>query len=200
VSSPLDLVAGAIALDRSAFEALLGADGRRLAIGTWVAAAAGLSTAIGQSVALFAVRVSPRRFAATLLFQMAIFVVAFFAWALSTAGVARFGFDSVRPLGDVIAVMGLAYAPQLWGALVLMPYFGAPLQNLLSAWTLVATVIATAVAFGLDLPQAIACTAGGWIVTQLGQRTVGRPVIRAGRRVRTWVAGAELGPRRRRAR
>ncbi len=197
MSSPLELVQGALALDRSAFDALLDASDGRLATGAWVAAAAGLSTAVGQSVVLFAVRVSPRRFVASLALQVLIFVAAFFVWALSIALVARLGFDGVRPLGDVIAVVGLAYAPQLLGAFALMPYFGAPLQTLLSAWTLLATVVATAAAFGLGLPSAIACAAGGWLVTQLGQRTVGRPVVRAGQRVRSWVAGAELGRGRR---
>jgi hypothetical protein len=197
MSAPLELVQGALALDRGAFEALLGAEGRRLATGAWVAAGAGLSTAVGQSVALFAVRVSPRRFAASLVVQMLLYVAAFFVWALSIAWVARIAFDAARPLGDVIAAIGLAYAPQLLGALGLMPYFGAPLQTLLSAWTLMATVVAASVAFGLGLPAAIACTAGGWVVAHLGQRTVGRPVVRAGRRVRSWVAGAELSRARR---
>ncbi len=195
MGTAIDLVMGALALDRGAFAALTepGRDAAR--IGTGVVFVAGLSLAIGQSVALFAVRVSPRRFAASLLLQAALFVATFFVWALSVGWVAAFGFDAARPLRDVVAAIGLAHAPQLLAALVLTPYFGAPLQTLLWAWTLVATLVATSVVFDLDLRQALVCAAGGGLLTLLGQRTVGRPLVRAGRRVRLWVAGSDPGSR-----
>jgi len=187
---PVDLVLGALALDRAAFEALLAAEAMHLRTGTLVTFFAGLSIAIGQSVALFALQVSPRRFAASLLVQAVLFVASFFAWAVSVWWVARVGFDAARPLRDVIAVVGLAHAPQLLGFLVLTPYFGAPLQNLLSAWTLVATLVGTAVLFSLDLRASALVVAGGWLLTLLGQRTFGRPLVRLGRRVRLLVVGA----------
>jgi hypothetical protein len=68
----------------------------------------------------------------------------------------------------VVAVIGLAHAPQLLGALVLAPYFGTPLAALLSAWTLAATIVATSAVFGLALPEAIACAAGGWLLSHSG--------------------------------
>jgi len=199
VTTPLDLVRGALALDPAAFRALLSpvvADPR---LGLAVVYLAGLSHALGQSVALFAQRVSPRRFLATLAVQAALYLAAFLLWAVSVWWVARLGFDAARPLRDVVAVVGLAYAPQLFGALVLAPYLGGPLQTALSVWTLLATLVATAAVFGLTTAQAVACTAGGWLLSQLLQRTLGRPVVRAGRRVRAWVAGiapdAGPGPR-----
>jgi len=57
--------------------------------------------------------------------------------------------------------------------------------------------VAAAAVFGLTPTQAIACTTGGWLLSQLLQRTVGRPVVRAGRRVRAWVAGVAPGAQRR---
>jgi hypothetical protein len=200
MSSALDLVLGAFALDRTVFAALLEAGALRPPVGTWVLFGAGLSFAIGQSVALFAVRVSPRRFAASLLVQALVFAASFFVWALATWAVAWALFDAARALRDVVAVIGLAHAPQLLGALVLAPYFGTPLAALLSAWTLAATIVATSAVFGLALPEAIACAAAGWLLSQLGQRTVGRPVLRLGRRVRNWVVGADPADRRRRVR
>jgi hypothetical protein len=193
----LDLVHGAFALDRTVFAALLEAGTQRPPVGTWVLFGAGLSFAIGQSVALFAVRVSPRRFAASLLVQALLFAASFFVWALATWGVAWALFDAARALRDVVAVIGLAHAPQLLGALVLAPYFGTPLAALLSAWTLAATIVATSAVFGLALPEAIACAAAGWLISQVGQRTVGRPLLRLGRRVRNWVVGADPTDRRR---
>jgi hypothetical protein len=169
----------------------------QLRVGAWVVFAAGLSLAVGQSVALFAVRVSPRRFLASLVVQAVLFAAGFFFWALSVWWVARFGFDAVRPLRDVVAVIGLAYAPQLFGALILAPYLGVPLQTLLSAWTLLGTVVATSVVFGLGLQDAVLAAGAGWLVTQIGQRTIGRPLVRWGRRVRNWVVGADLNAPRR---
>jgi hypothetical protein len=197
VSSTLDLVLGALALDRTVFATLLEAGPMRPPVGAWVLFGAGLSYAIGQSVALFAVRVSPRRFAASLLVQALLFASSFFVWALATWGVAWVLFDAERSLRDVVAVIGLAHAPQLLGALVLAPYFGTPLAALLSAWTLAVTIVATSAVFGLALPEAIACAAVGWLLSQLGLRTVGRPVVRLGRRVRNWVVGADPADRHR---
>ncbi len=189
MTTPLDLVRGALALDPEAFRALLAPAAADPRLGLAVVYLAGLSLALGQSVVLFAERVSPRRFLSTLAVQAALFLAAFMVWALSVWWVARVGFDAARPLRDVVAVVGLAYAPQLFGVLVLAPYLGGPLQALLSVWTLLATLVAAAAVFGLTPLQAVACSAGGWLLSQLLQRTVGRPVVRAGRRVRAWVAG-----------
>ncbi|MBW6456012.1 MAG: hypothetical protein K0A98_08990 [Trueperaceae bacterium] len=189
MTTPLDLVRGALALDPEAFRALLAPAAADPRLGLAVVYLAGLSLALGQSVVLFAERVSPRRFVSTLAVQAALFLAAFMVWAVSVWWVARVGFDAARPLRDVVAVVGLAYAPQLFGVLVLAPYLGGPLQALLSVWTLLATLVAASAVFGLTLAQAVACTAGGWLLSQLLQRTLGRPVVRAGRRVRAWVAG-----------
>jgi len=194
MTTPLDLVLGALALDPEAFQALLGPGAAHQRLGLAVVYLAGLSMAVGQSVALFAARVSPRRFAATLAVQAGLFLAAFLVWALSVWWVARVGFDAARPLRDVVAVVGLAYAPQLFGVLVLAPYLGGPLQAALSVWTLLATLVAASAVFGLTLGQAITCAAGGWLLSQLLQRTLGRPVVRVGRRVRAWVAGIESTP------
>ncbi len=194
MTTPLDLILGALALDPEAFQALLGPGAARQRLGLGVVYLAGLSMALGQSVVLFAERVSPRRFASTLAVQAGLFLAAFLVWALSVWWVARVGFDAARPLRDVIAVVGLAYAPQLFGVLVLAPYLGGPLQAALSVWTLLATQVAASAVFGLTLGQAVVCAAGGWLLSQLLQRTLGRPVVRVGRRVRAWVAGIESGP------
>jgi hypothetical protein len=197
MTGAFDLVLGALALDRGAFEALLEAGTQRPPVGGWVVFGAGLSIAIGQSVALFAVRVSPRRFGASLLVQALLFTASFLVWASSTWWVGRLGFGAVAPWRDVVVAIGLAHAPQLLGALVLAPYFGTPLAALLSAWTLASATVATSVALGLDLRQAALCAAGGWLLSQLLQRTVGRPVVRLGRRIRNWVVGADPRDRRR---
>ncbi len=199
MDAPLELVWGALRLDAAAFRSLLVA-APAAGVGLTVVYLAGLSLAVGQSVVLFAERVSPRRFAATLVVQAVLFLASFVAYALAVWWVARVGFDAARPLRDVVAVVGLAHAPQLLGFLILTPYLGGPLQSLLSAWTLLATVVAAAAVFDLGAAQALACSAGGWVVAQLLQRTLGVPLVRAGQRVRAWVAGIEMASAARRAR
>ena len=199
MGTPLELVWGALRLDPAAFRSLLVA-APGAGVGLTVVYLAGLSLAVGQSVVLFAERVSPRRFAATLGVQAVLFLASFVGWALAVWWVARVGFDAARPLRDVVAVVGLAHAPQLLGFLILTPYLGGPLQSLLSAWTLLATVVAAAAVFDLGAAQALACSASGWLVAQLLQRTLGAPLVRAGQRVRAWVAGIEIASTARRER
>lgn len=191
-----ELIGGALALDPAAFRALVAVDPSRLRLGLLVAFLAGLSLATGQSVALFAVGVAPRRFAASLLLQSALFVTGLLVWATSVWWLAGVAFDAARPWRDVVAVTGLAHAPQLFGALILAPYFGAALYVALTIWTLLASLVATATLLELSFAEAALCAAGGWLLAQLLQRTIGRPFTAIARSVRRRVAGP---PRRQRA-
>jgi hypothetical protein len=96
-----------------------------------------------------------------------------------------------------VAATGLAHAPQLFGAFVLVPYFGSAIGGLLSVWTLLAVWVATAAVFDLSATQALAASAGGWLLVHALQRTVGRPLAGLSRRLRRTVAGTELRPTRR---
>ncbi len=184
-----ELIGGALALDPEAFRSLVTLDPSRLRLGLVVAFLAGLSLATGQSVALFAVGVAPRRFLASLLLQAALFVTGFVVWATSVWWLGGVAFDAARPWRDVVAATGLAHAPQLFGALVLAPYFGAALYVGLSIWTLLASLVATATLLDLSFTQAAVCAAGGWLVAQLLQRTIGRPFTSVARFLRRRIAG-----------
>lgn len=187
----LDLVRQALALDPQAFAAAEGGP-YSLRLALTVVFLAGLSSALGQSVVLFAARVKPRRFAASLLLQAAIFVAVYLFWTLSIWGVARVVFHELRPFRDIAMAVGLAYAPQLFGFFVLTPYLGSFFGVVLSVWNLLAITIAAHVVFDLGLWQALACSALGWVLLQLAQRTVGWPVGWLARRARHWVAGRPL--------
>jgi hypothetical protein len=189
---PIDAVLAAWSLDPEAFRST--ATGARF--GVAVVLAAGLALAVGQSLALFAVGVRPRRFAASLLVQAALFALGFLTWATSAWLIATLAFDGAVSWRSMIAATGLAHAPQLFGAFVLVPYFGTAIGGLLSVWTLLAVWVATAAAFDLSAPQALAASVGGWLLVHVFQRTVGRPLARFSRRVRRAVAGAEPRPLR----
>jgi len=135
----------------------------------------GISDMIGQSVVLFANRVSPRRFLVSLLMGGAMLVISVFFWAASIWAIASFIFDAHRLLRDVLIVIALSYAPLLFGFLILLPYFGNIIQKLLRVWIFLALLIGVAVAFQFGFWQALLSTVLGWILYELIARI---PILR----------------------
>jgi len=191
--SGLDLVLQALVLDPRAFAALdQGLAGLRLSL--VVVFLAGVSSALGQSVVLFANRVSQRRFLLSLLLSGLIFVFVYLFWSTSLWIIAAFLFGHARPYLNALRTVGLAYSPQLFGFLILTPYFGSFVSALLSVWNLLAIVVASRAVFHLSVLQSVAAAALGWVLLQILQRTIGRPVIGIGKRLRVAVAGRHLVP------
>lgn len=190
----LGLITGALGLSREAFRTLLEGQVAPLRLGLFVTFFGGLSLAAGQSVALFALRVSRRRLGLSLLLQAALYLASFLLWTWSVWLVGSFGFGGERAYVEVAAAIGLAHAPQLFGLLALTPYLGVPLQGLLNAWTLLATLVATTVLFDVSPVQATLCVAGGWLLVQVAQRLVGRPFTSLGVWLRRAATGTELRP------
>lgn len=189
----LTLVGQALGLRSAAFVALeSGLTGLRFAL--VVVFLAGLSAAVGQSVVLFANRVRPRRLLFSLLLSGAIFVGVYLLWATSLWLVSGWVFEHRRPYLAALRTVGLAYSPQLLAFLILTPYFGSFIAAGLSVWTLLAMVVAARVAFDLSSWQAVAAATLGWVLMQLLQRTIGRPVLRMAQRLRRAVAGRSLVP------
>lgn len=188
----LDLVPNALRLQPDAFRTLLSRPDAGLRGALAIVFLAGLSAALGQSVMLFANRVSPRRFVASLFVQALLFVAGFLAWTATVWTTAMLLMDRPAPFTPAVAAIGLAYAPQLLGFLVLTPFLGGPFGVVLSVWTLLATLVATSVAFDLTRSETILVAFAGWLVAQALQRTVGRPLARLGRWVRHRVAGTVL--------
>ena len=200
MSEFLSFVGRALALDDSVYVLISQAPWRNTFV-TLVVVLAGLSEALGQSLVLFASRVKKRRFVFSLLFSAFVYTFSFFFLALSiwlvstqvfgrTAGFDTVGFDTV------MRAVGLGYAPYLFSFFVLAPYFGNPISLLLSVWSLVAVNRGVQVSLGLSLEQALLCTFLGWLLLQLLQRTVGRPLVGGVRWLRRRVAGAPLATSR----
>src|SRR5699024_3899455 len=118
------LVGGALRLDPAAFEAVVDRPGgTRIAL--TVLLAAGFSHAVGQSIALFASRVRPWRFLASLAVGSLLFADSVLIWGGAVAGLASTAFAQPIEPGRVARVVGLAHAPRLFAFLVLTPYFGS---------------------------------------------------------------------------
>ena len=177
--------------DQGAFQTVnAGWMGLFVAVG--IAFLGGISLLIGQSVILFANRVRPPRFVASLLLNGVLYIVnlALWAWAVRVAAQSIAG-QSIT-LSESILLMFLTAAPMLFGFLVLMPYLGSLIARLLDVWSLLIAYQIVMVAYGVDWWRAIGVVGGGWLLTLLVRNTIGWPLTALFRRLRSWVAGVTL--------
>jgi hypothetical protein len=183
-----ELLAGALRLDPAAFEALVGLP-TSARFGLIVLAVAGVSQALGQSVALFANRVRPRRFLLASAVSAGVFVASVVVWAAALDLAALVLTEARTPLDRVVAVVGLGHAPRLLAFLTLVPYFGTGIGVALTIWTFLATAVGARAVFGLDLTGALLVLGAAWLTVEVTGRTIGRPITAATRRLRAWSAG-----------
>ncbi|NEP84327.1 MAG: hypothetical protein F6K39_43175 [Okeania sp. SIO3B3] len=153
---------------------------------------AGLAQAIAQCVVLFINKVKRLRFILSLGISAIIFVFSFGFWAISLWLVSHFIFKIDLELLTVIRTLGLSYAPQMLSFLIGLPYFGIPISVLLTLWSLLAEITGLQEITQLNIWGAFACNILGWIVHQVSQRTIGRPITAFGRWVLNLAAGTEL--------
>ncbi len=186
-----DLIWAAIALDPAAYELL-----QRLPQGTQAALIivllAGLSQTLGQGIVLFVNQVKPLRFALSVLLSAVLFAFSYFFWSLSTWLVCDWLLPTRVPFQAVYRTLALAFAPQLFGFLIALPYAGVTLGVVISIWTLLSSIRGLGVALGLAIWPAFWCAALGWVVFQILQRTIGRPVTAIGRWLTNQTAGVQL--------
>jgi len=165
-----EFVGGALRLDRATFD-LVEHSPIGLRVALTVLLLAGASETLGQAVVLVLNRVSKRRFALALVlgglelvFEALVWIA--IVWLL--AGLFRGDRASFLP---AVRVLGLAYAPLLFGALVFLPYIGPVLARVLRVWVLLAVVTGTSVVFGLvPVVAAVAAVTGflaRWLLLRL---------------------------------
>ena len=182
------LFGGALTFDETAFATATTVPG----IALLTVLLSGLAEAVGQSVVLFVNRVSPRRFAVSLLINALLFTFTFIFWALSIYLLARWRFGLEAAYTDVARVVGIGYAPRLFGVLAFVPVFGVPVATGLILWSFLAILFGVSAVLGLTGWQALACTVFGALLLLVAQRTVGRPLMSLSRRVRVGASGVEL--------
>ncbi len=169
-----DVIGGALLLRPDAFrDVVLGRDDVMIA----VLVLAGVSLFVGQSVVLALSRVRPVRFvlalvltAVTLTAEIAVWTIGFWLTA-GTAG------SDIGPY-DTFRVVVLAHAPYLFSFLVLMPYFGRPIQRVIEVWTLVAITVGLVATTALDVGVVLLAVTVGFAFHLLVTVAVGR-----------WLAG-----------
>jgi hypothetical protein len=191
-----ELVSNSLRLQPDAFR-MLGSGDVPAWWGVLIALLAALSQGIGHAFVLFVNRVTPIRFALSLVVEAVLLVVGFLFWALSTWLVARLAFGAAVAPSAIVLALGVAHAPQLLAFLGALPYIGVPWLSLLSLWTAIAFVAALVEVAGLGSWQAFAALLGGWLVMLLLQRRAGQPLMRLGRGLLNRTAGVDLVHNRR---
>jgi hypothetical protein len=191
VSLFLELVSGAIALDPQSF-ARLQTSPHSEQIALCVVSLAAFSQSLAQSIILFINRVSPLRFGISLLISTLLFAFGWLFWGASTLLVQHLLFTSDASWRQIGLTLSLAYAPQLLRIWVALPYFGVPIFILLSIWTFLSFLTGMTTVLGIETWQAFWCGALGWLVVQILQRTIGRPISNVGRWMQTVAAGTPL--------
>ena len=182
------LVGGALRLDRSAFDAIeQSSQGLRDAFILLVLAGASLT--LGQSVVLFLNRVSAPRFALALVLGGLELVLEALIWVVSVWVVVGLLGVSRPHLVETLDVMGLAYAPFLFGVLMFLPYVGLPMLWLLRLWVLLAAIVGTSAAFEIPPELAAVAAVGGFLSRWLLLHVFDRAVQAADR----WYRRASTG-------
>ena len=153
---------------------------------------AGFSLALGQSIVLFINKVKPIRFIFSLAVSSILFLFTYSFWVASIWLVSNIFFNLHLSFLTVARTLALSYAPLTLAFLIGLPHLGIPISILLSIWRLLAEVYGMEVVAGLDSWSAFACTGLGWVVLELFERTLGRPIVVLGERLLNLAAGIEL--------
>lgn len=157
----------------------------------------GLSRGVGQCVVLFLNQVKPLRFFVSLFITAVLFVGGFLALVGCTWLITLLPWTVEVSLKTLVIVLGLSYAPLLFSFLGALPYLGVPLLSLLSVWHLLAMVVGLGAVTDLEISAAFGYVALGWILLQVIEETIGRPVAALAHRLANIVAGVNLKTDRR---
>ncbi len=165
IAAMWDVAGGVLKLDPQVFLTVLATQG-----GGWLALAilfvAGISDMLGQSVVLFANRVSPRRFWMSLVMAALVLAFSVVVWAISIWLVVRYIFSLNAVLANTFILVALSQAPLLLGFLTLLPYMGNFLYHLVRVWSLLALVVAVKAVAAAFFWQGILACLLGWLFVE----------------------------------
>ncbi len=126
-----------------------------------------LSLLIGNSVVLFANRVSRSQFIRSLLAFGFLFLLSFLFWTLSVQFLSALLFGIHKPFVDVFIIVSQSFTPFILGFLILLPHLGHYFFALLRVWVVVNLIVNVAHAYEFGLLQALAVSLLGWVLLEL---------------------------------
>jgi hypothetical protein len=160
------VIGGLLRFDETAIEAIYAFEG-----GKWIALAililGGISLAIGQSVVLFANRVRRRRFILSITVSGFVFLLWVLLWAGSTWLLILITPGQEMTYTDILLGAAISMAPLLLGFLVLLPYIGNPIFQLLRIWILLTYLVVISTITDASYLGALAWAALGWLLIEV---------------------------------
>lgn len=157
-----------------------------------IAILGGVGLLLGQSVILFVNKVSPGRFALSLLLNGLVFTISLVIWAFFIWLIGRVVFPEQPPFGLVMRLVALSAAPYVFGLLVLIPYLGEGIYRILGIWSMLIAAGATAYSFRVGWWPALAVVGLSWLAIWVMSNTIARPVIALRNRAWQLAAGTRL--------
>lgn len=153
---------------------------------------AGISLLLGQSVLLFLNRVRPLRFVISLIVHGLMLAVGSLLWSavIWLVGNALFTVDS--SYHTVIRLVGLSYAPLVFGFLSFMPYAGTFIGRALHVWSFLIALRSVMATFQIGLAAALLCVGIGWLIFVLLAATIGHPITALRNRIWLWVTASSM--------
>lgn len=164
------LIREVLKLNPNAFEIAL-ASPRASELALAILFLAELSMAIGQSVVLFANRITRLRFVFSLLLSALGLVIGVVFWGFTIWVLGDWLFAEQRPFTAVLTIVTLSHIPMLFGFLILLPYLGNIINSIIRIWTLLALLTGVMVLYQFSILPALVCTLLGWLIIELINRT-----------------------------
>lgn len=160
-----------------------------LQVSATVAALAGMSTLLGNSVVLFLNRIRGWRFVVTLLLNGVAMIGLYVLQAAVIAVVGPLILGSSPGLLPIVRGVMLATAPMVFGFLGMIPYLGPAITRLLQAWGVLTLWVAVAAVFHAGFVSSLLITVIGWGLMQLLSWSLSRPVTWIGDRIWQLITG-----------
>ncbi len=126
-----------------------------------------LSLLFGNSVVLFANRVSRSQFIRSLLAFAFLFLLTFLFWTLSVQALSAVLFGVHKPFVDVFIIVSQSFTPFILGFLILLPHLGHYLYALLRVWVMFNLILHVAHAYDFGPIQALLVSLLGWLLLEL---------------------------------
>ena len=166
LSAMWEVIKGVLGLDPEIFRAAVSLPGAwKMALA--IVFVAGLSDMLGQSVVLFANRVTPRRFMVSTVMSGVMLIVSVFFYALTIWLIVRFAMGVQRTyFSTVLILVSLSYAPLVFSIFTLLPYMGNFIYQTVRVWSLLALVVGVAAVAQSQFWVGILACLLGWLFIQ----------------------------------
>jgi hypothetical protein len=128
---------------------------------------AGISDILGQSVVLFANRVSPRRFIVSTVMSGFLLIVSVLFYAFTIWLIVKFVMGLERSyFSTILILVSLSYAPLVFSFFTLLPYMGNFIYQTVRIWSLLALVAGVAAIAQSHFWVGIGACLLGWLFIQ----------------------------------